>query len=220
MHGDNPDRKVFCLSMQRNGTTSVGKFLRDFGYRWAGWPADRDNGWSEAWYRGDFEAIFGSPAFQQANGFEDSPWWLPDFYKILFHRFPGSKFILFTRDPNTWFRSMVAHSGGNVIGSNRAHCKVYRRELEFFAMLESGLIDDLPDDSGRLMSITGRSEHYKDVYRLHNTEVVDFFSRFAPQDLHQGSLEDPLKWQRLGAFLGVEVPADYQCRLNVSPGSL
>jgi hypothetical protein len=213
---NNPDHKVFCVSMQRNGTTSVGKFFRDFGFRWAGWPADRDNGWSDAWYRGDFERIFLSPDFQQANAFEDSPWWLPDFYKVLFHRFPGSKFILMTRDPDAWFRSMLAHSDGNAIGDNRAHSKVYRREPEFFESLKLGLIDDLPDDSGRMMTMIGHAEHYKNVYRLHNTEVVDFFSRFAPLDLYHGDLEDPLKWQRLGAFLGVEVPETYQCLLNAS----
>ena len=36
---DEADR-VFCISMQRTGTTSVGRFFRDFGFRWAGWPAD------------------------------------------------------------------------------------------------------------------------------------------------------------------------------------
>src|SRR5215211_3062656 len=69
--------RVFCLSMQRTGTTSVGKFFRDFGFRWAGWPADQQNDWSGAWYDGNYEKIFSSPAFQSANAFEDSPWFLP-----------------------------------------------------------------------------------------------------------------------------------------------
>src|SRR5690349_11662948 len=84
-HDDDADR-VFCLSMQRTGTTSTGRFFRDVGYAWAGWPADERNQWSQAWYRGDFEAIFSSPEFRAANAFEDSPWFLPDFYKVLFHR--------------------------------------------------------------------------------------------------------------------------------------
>ena len=109
--------KVFCVSMQRNGTTSVGSFFRDFGYRRAGWPADEKNNWSESWYEGHYERIFSSIDFRAANAFEDSPWWLPGFYKILFHRFPNSKFILFTRDPDLWFESMVKHSG--LLGCNR-----------------------------------------------------------------------------------------------------
>lgn len=71
--------RVFCLSLQRTGSTSVGRFFRDFGWRCAGWPKDEANGWSSAWYRGDFEAIFTSDDFRRAEAFEDSPWWLPDF---------------------------------------------------------------------------------------------------------------------------------------------
>jgi hypothetical protein len=209
--------RIFCISMQRTGTTSVGKFFRDFGYRWAGWPADEREGWSSAWYRGDFEAIFESRTFRQCNAFEDSPWWLPDFYKVIYHRFPGSKFVLFTRDPDAWFASIVSHSGGKVIGSNRAHSKIYRRELEFFRLLDAGLVSDkdLCDVTvDPMMTLAGHEEHYKDIYRLHNREVADFFGRHAPQALHIGTLDDPEKWQRLGAFLDIEVPATYQSHLN------
>lgn len=41
--------KVFCISMQRTGTTSVERFLEDFGFQCAGWPEDERNGWSGAW---------------------------------------------------------------------------------------------------------------------------------------------------------------------------
>ncbi len=211
---------VFCISMQRNGTTSVGKLLRDFGFRWAGWPASRKNDWTRCWYEGDFEAIFASPDFQRANAFEDSPWFLPDFYKVLFHRFPGSKFILFTRDPDAWFQSMIGHSAGNVIGTSRVHSKIYRRELEFFDCLADGSIDEKSEDRirlGKFMKIgPAEAEHYKAVYRLHNTEVQDFFSRNSPQSLHIGRLEDPDKWPKLGEFLGVDIPAGYKSHANKS----
>lgn len=211
--------KVFCISVQRTGTTSVGKFFRDFGYRWAGWPADEKEGRSLAWYAGDYEAIFSSPVFQEANAFEDSPWWLPDFYKVLFHRFPGSKFVLFMRDPDAWFDSMVSHSSGYVIGDNRSHCKVYRREIEFYELLDAGRISDkeYPDiERDAMMTLAGHAGHYKALYRLHEREVVDFFGRYSPGSLFCAQLEDGDKWQRLGAFLGVTVPEDYDARLNVS----
>jgi hypothetical protein len=211
--------RVFCISMQRTGTTSVGKFFRDFGFHWAGWPADKKNNWSGSWYEGDLEKIFASPDFRAANAFEDSPWFNPDFYKILFHRFPNSKFILFIRDPDAWFQSMVNHSNGNVIGGARGHCKVYRRELEYFDLLHAGVIDEEVENqlrSEKKMKIVGHAEHYKAVFRLHNTEVQDYFHRHAPQALHVGRLEDPDKWAQLGRFLGVEVPNDYESHENRS----
>ena len=135
----NGPAKVFCISMQRTGTTSVGKFFRDFGFRWAGWPSDQKNNWSDRWYDGAYEDIFSSEDFVNANAYENSPWWLPDFYKVLYQRFSNAKFILFTRDPDAWFASMLSHSGGEIIGKSKIHCKVYRRELEYFDLLNSGL---------------------------------------------------------------------------------
>lgn len=211
--------KTFCISMQRTGTSSVGKFFRDFGFRWAGWPSDARNGWTSAWYAGDFEGIFSSPDFVAANAFEDSPWWMPDFYKVLYHRFPGARFILLTRDPGSWFRSMVAHSDGHVIGDNRVHCKVYRRELEFFRFLERDpLADDeaQPFDSPHRMKLRDMEEHYTAIYELHATEVIDFFRRRSPESLFTGRLEDAAVWQALGSFLGLEVPAGYRSHQNIS----
>lgn len=211
--------RVFCLSMQRTGTTSVGRFFRDFGFRWAGWPADENNGWSNSWYDGDYNKIFSSRDFRAANAFEDSPWFLPGFYKVLFHRFPTAKFILFSRDSDAWFRSMVTHSGGNVIGYSRIHCKVYRRELEYFDLLHSCQIDERVENqisSKKTMKITGHAEHYKNIYRLHNIEIQDFFRRYAPESLFVGKLDDPRKWQKLGEFLHVDVPEDYSCHENRS----
>jgi len=216
----NKTAKVFCISMQRSGTSSVGKFFRDFGFAWAGWPADRRNSWSLSWYEGNYEKIFNSLEFKMANAYEDSPWFLPGFYRVLFHRFPDAKFILFTREPKTWFQSMIKHSQGNVLGRTRVHCKVYRRELEYFELLHSGLFDEGKEDKKRLdkmMKITqDYAEHYKNLYRLHTIEVKDFFSGNAPQALHIGSLEDAEKWQKLGKFLNIKVPDQYDSHENRS----
>jgi hypothetical protein len=211
--------KVFCISMQRTGTTSIGKFFRDFGFHWAGWPADEKNDWSGSWYDGDYEAIFSSSDFTKSNAFEDSPWFFPGFYKILFRRFPKARFILFNRDLDSWFRSMMNHSAGDVIGRTDIHCKVYRRELEYFELLRSGKIDEEKENkihSKKTMKLGEHAGHYKNVYRLHVIEVEEFFRKHSPASLHVGSLEDPHKWQKLGKFLGVDVPDGYTSHENAS----
>ena len=38
--------KVFCISMQRNATTSTAQFFRDIGLRTAGWDTCYRNDWS------------------------------------------------------------------------------------------------------------------------------------------------------------------------------
>jgi hypothetical protein len=216
----NNSQKIFCISMQRTGTTSVGNFFQEFGFTWAGWPADRRNDWSCSWYEGDYEKIFNSLEFKATNAYEDSPWFMPGFYKILFHRFPGAKFILFTRDSDSWFQSMIKHSEGNVLGRSRIHCKIYRRELEFFGLLHSGAINEVKEDKkryGKVMKISmDMAEHYKAVYNLHNLEAQDFFSKHNPEALFVGNLEDPDKWQKLGKFLKIKVPDKYESHENKS----
>jgi hypothetical protein len=114
---------------------------------------------------------------------------------------------------------MVRHSGGNVLGRSRIHCKVYRRELEYFDLLQSGAIDEKTDNqirSEKTMKLTGYADHYKNVYRAHNIEVKDFFYRHSPEALHVGRLEDKDKWQKLGKFLDLEVPSNYDSHENIS----
>ena len=215
----NEEKKIFCISFQRTGTTSVGKFFRDFGFKWAGWPADRDNKWSHSWLIGDYESIFNSDAFKSTNAYEDSPWWLPDFYKILYHRFPNSKFILLSRNLDRWFQSMINHSKGNVLGDMKIHCKVYRRELEYYDLVNSGIINEKTEyeiHAEKPMKLIDYAEHYKEIYRLHQIEVIDFFEKVSPNSLFVGRLEDPLKWTKMGHFLNIEVPADYDSVENIS----
>ena len=216
-HADS--NKVFCISMQRTGTTSVGKFFIDFGFKRAAWPADDKNDWSTSWYEGDYEKIFCSIDFRKTNAYEDSPWWLPGFFKILFHRFPNSKFVLFTRDPDEWFQSMLKHSHGNIIGRSRIHCKICGRELEYFNLMDSDALDEGIENelfSEKTLKFENYSEHYKKIYRVHNLDVQDFFRRHAPKSLHVGKLEDPDKWQKLGEFLGIDVPIGYRSHQNAS----
>jgi hypothetical protein len=211
-----PDRRVFCLSMPRNGLASLGRFCRDHGLSTALAPAHREHRWTEAWLDGDFNAIFNSRQFMDAQVVAGAPWWLPEFYKVAFQRFPTARFVLLTREPSAWFASMLAQAGGWASGDSRVHAKAFRRELEFLSLLHAGDIDDRLDARGRRLSLQGLATHYCEVYRLHNSEVLDFFSRHAPDALHWGELEDPRLWRRLGASLGLDVPTSYRCHINAT----
>ena len=196
--------------MQRTGTTSVGRFFSDVGLRWSGWTDCRKNGWAESWHDGNYEKIFSSNDFLVKNAFEDAPWWAPGFYKILYHRFPESKFILLTRDTNAWLNSMINHSNDNLIGEPERHCKIYRREKELYEMSKFSSL------SLKRMRISEAAEKYKEVYETHNREVIDFFSKNSPSSLFVGKLEDPDKWQNLASFLNIEIDKNYNNHENSS----
>ena len=86
--------RIFCIALQKTGTTSVGDFFTYFGYPTARYKHSRDNAWTRSWFDGNYEAIFDTEDFKQRQVFEDDPWWCLDFYKYLlrhkFNRCPGA----------------------------------------------------------------------------------------------------------------------------------
>lgn len=213
-----PDpEKIFCISMQKTGTTSVGKFFRDHGFRWAGWPHSNKNKWGSAYHEGNFERIFSSFDFRIANAFEDSPWWSPEFYKFLYHRFPESRFILFERDADSWYSSMRSHAKAGIIGSMYGHSKQYRRESEYYSIIDrDGDKEREKDPAKELMSLEGMADHYKSIYVIRNREVRDYFSARKSERFFCARLEDPAKWMKLGRYLGIRVSPGYDSHENLS----
>ncbi len=208
-------QKVFCISMQRNGTTSVGDFLTDQGYRVARFKDSRHHKWTYLWYVGNFEAIFNSIAFKSYQAYEDDPWWMPDFYKVLYHRFPSAKFILFYRDSNEWFDSMINHSSGKTLGNTRIHCKIYRRLGEFYKKIDSDA-KFKPVDTGidNLLFLNGMREHYIQIYEEFNREAIEYFDQNKSKRLFLSHLKDEKKWVRLGKFLNIDVDPEYNIHSN------
>jgi len=164
--------KIFCISFQRTGTTSVGQFFKDHDFQVAGYHKTRTAKWAELKFIGNYEAIFKSDEFKKHQVFEDSPWWEDDFYKFLFHKFPESRFILFTRDPDKWFDSMVSHSKGKTLGNTFRHSKNYRRQKEYYENFPElqhykniKLIDNLLEINEE------HRDHYKEIYDIRNNEI-------------------------------------------------
>jgi hypothetical protein len=210
-------KRVFCISIQRTGTTSVGDFLSDHGYRVARWGDYNFYKWPYLHVIGDYESIFKSNAFKAYNAFEDAPWFYRDFHRILFHRFPKSKFILLYRDSNKWFDSMVRHSDGKVLGNTYRHCRQYQRLNEFYDRLDNNPnFKPTENELDKLMSLEGKREHYVQIYESYNRDVKEFFEKYDKSRLYIGRLEDPNKWNKIGEFLGVDVAQDYKIHSNQS----
>jgi hypothetical protein len=172
--------------MQRSGTTTVGDWLESHGLARAGHPTSARLQWSLQWFRGEQEAIFDSPEFQETEIFEDDPWWCPDVYKFLATRFSDARFILLTRDADIWFDSLCHHSGGRNPGPTLLHAKVYQREADLQALIEQHPECD-PLQPG-LLSILDHGEHYKSIYRRHNAAIQQFFAA-TPERLFTAPLD-------------------------------
>lgn len=207
--------KVFCISFQRTGTTSVGRFLKDAGYRVADWSVSHRNAWGRKWVDGRFDEIFESDDFQTHEGFEDGPWFCPEFYRVLYYRFPTAKFILFERDPEAWFASMLSHSKGRSLGVTAVHAKIYRREAEYLDLLGKCASPENVDENG--LELAGHKDHYIDIYTTRNRETRQYFAERDPKRLYTTRLEDPEKWTGLAAFLGLDPSKAQDVHENKSP---
>ena len=208
---------IFCISMQRTGTTSVGNFFRHFNYPTAGWNTTLWKNWDKLWYDGDFESIFSSKEFLANQVFEDAPWWHPEFYKVLYHRFPDAKFVLFTRDSESWFKSMQSHSGGKTLSNTRLHCKLYHREVEFYERLDNDPeFKPLAKGHDKLLDLDGFEDQYRSFYEMRNREVTDFFNEKNTESLFVCDLFDNEKWSKLGEFIGIDVPDSFEVHANKS----
>ncbi|WP_336065870.1 sulfotransferase [Mesoflavibacter sp. CH_XMU1404-2] len=209
--------KIFCISFQRTGTTSVGHFFKDFGYKVAGYDSKRSVEWSTKRFLGDLDSIFLSKDFKNNQVFEDNPWWEEDFYKILYHKFSDAKFILFTRDSDKWFDSMINHSKGKTLGNTFRHSKIYKREEEYYnSFSDKNYYKSIKEIDNLLEINNTHREHYKAIYNLRNKEVIDFFNFYNPNSLFVGQLEDVNKWKKLGAFFNIQVPDNYSIHANKS----
>jgi hypothetical protein len=192
--------RIFCVSMQRSGTTSVGDWLEAHGLRRAGSPTSVRMGWTRFWWQGNHDVIFESQEFLDAEILEDDPWWCPGVYRMVAERFPDARFILLERDEDTWFDSMCRHSGGRNPGWTDVHARIYQREDEWNELSLHN--PNLQGGSWGLLSITEHRAHYQSIYRNHGKEVRNYFAD-QPGRLYHGRLDDPSVFPRMCDFAGL-----------------
>tara|TARA_R110002049_G_scaffold82349_1_gene209551 strand:+ start:1027 stop:1671 length:645 start_codon:yes stop_codon:yes gene_type:complete len=98
------NEKVFCIGLNKTGTTTIEKFFNDYNFR----VGDQ----SEAeflvndWFKRDFRKIISY--CKKYDAFQDAPFSLPYTFIILEQYFPRAKFILTLRDnPEQWYNSLT-----------------------------------------------------------------------------------------------------------------
>ncbi len=178
-------RKVFGIGLNKTGTTTLGVCLKTLGYK-------------HSPYAGRFVAAAQSReldellAYAEAwDSFEDWPW--PLLYRELDERFPGSRFVLTTRnDAVTWFRSLCGHAERT--GPTPERRLIYGHEMP----------------QGH------RVEHLK-LYEEHVLAVRAWFQG-RPEALLEVCWERGAGWPELCRFLGAEQPGEPFPHAHQAPG--
>lgn len=163
--------KVFCIGFHKTGTTSLEKALELLGYRVTGSFGTRDPNIADKVHDMADELVARYDAFQ------DNPW--PVLYRDMDEKYPGSKFILTMRSPESWISSQVRDFG-----------------LRETPMRQWIYGVGCPE---------GNEDVYVARYERHNREVLEYF-RERPDDLLILDLPRGDGWPELCAFLGEPAP--------------
>jgi hypothetical protein len=185
--------KVFGIGFHKTGTTTLGVALEQFGYRVCHGAAPvraalGHRRMLDLLHAMDLDRIMTVATWFDA--FEDNPWFV--LYRDLDERFPGSKFILTTRDDDSWLDSSLRYYGGS----------------------ES----DLRSWIYGVGSPVGNEALYLERYRRHNREVRAHFVQ-RPADLLIVDWQLGQGWNELSTFLGLERPRVAFPHANKSPNA-
>ncbi len=169
--------KVFGIGWAKTGTTTLGECLRQLGYRHVSHRFELVPLLPERNLGPIFEVV------DQFDSFEDWPWIL--LYQELDEKYPGSRFVLTTRDESKWiasYRNMLAKR--DIVPEEE---NVRRRILY-------GL--PFPDVT---------DEQLIERYRRHHDDVRKYFAG-RPESLLEVNWGQGDGWPQLCRFLNVPEP--------------
>ena len=199
-------KKFFCLSLQRSGTKSFGKFANEYlGLKVCSWKESAKNKLSLLWYQRDIEGIYSFIENSGYEAFEDSPWWHGDLYKFLPYKYPDAKFICLHRPASDWFGSMQRHSSNHPLGNAIRHCEIYQRSYELMK-LEDANKD--PKEFKKIMTLSSSPLSYLNYHFNYHSEMRAWFKH---NNLADRLFMHPLytlEWENLADFMGKNLIKD------------
>ncbi len=168
--------KLFGIGLSKTGTTSLARALQILGYR------TKDYLGVDSYAAGDLSSI-NLEEIDAHDAFTDTP--IPSFYKELDAQYPGSKFILTTRDMDEWLRSCQKQFTKRIVS----------RHNEATRELHTDLYGCFEFDA----------EKYANGYTRFVNGVLDYFKE-RPQDLLVIDICGGETWEKLCGFLGKPLP--------------
>jgi hypothetical protein len=177
-----PQAKVFGIGLSRTAGMSLAEALNILGIKTAHCPCDPET--FEQLKRGDYRLKI----LEEYQGATDTP--VVPYYPQLDKIYPGSKFILTTREMDAWLRSVERH--WNSIPTWWKEGSYMRQFSDFISACVYG-------------SIEFNRERFRHVYNTHYRNVHEYFSR-RESDLLVMDICGGDSWHKLCSFLGVPLP--------------
>ena len=175
--------KIFGIGMHKTATTSLAKALGVMGYAAGHWKSAH---WAKRLYKEVSNWDY-SPTIEKYNALCDLP--IPLLYKKLDKMYPNSKFILTTRNEQSWLNSVKTHW---------SESNPFRHQW-----------DNDPFTHQVHTLLYGQKEFNEEVFlnrfREHTKEVLDYF-KDRKDDLLVMNMNNGDGWDKLCEFLNQPVP--------------
>lgn len=187
--------KVFCIGLNKTGTTSLEAALRQLDYNLGNQRKGEIliDDWAQKKYKRIIKFC------ETADAFQDIPFSLSDTYKVLDEHFPNSKFILTIRDDGEkWYKSLVNFHSKLYADGNRIPTTQDLREA--FYITKGRPLKTIP-----LIFNTTKDKPYDkhvliDFYYSHIENVKDYFGN-SPEKLLIINVAQTKDYFRLCDFL-------------------
>lgn len=186
--------KIFCIGLNKTGTTSVKKAWEELGVVVGNQGTAR--GLLHPWIMRDFRPII--KYSRSAQAFQDSPFSFPYTYIGLDQAFPESKFILTIRnDPEQWYNSIIKFHGklwaNNSIPTKNDLQNAVNGEKGRPWIVNRALFDSPEDDPYQ-------KEALIIFYENHIKQVKDYF-KFRQKDLLVINISDKNSYKEFCEFI-------------------
>ena len=165
--------KVFCIGLNKTGTTSWAYAMAELGYIVG--SETKATMFFDDWVRKDFSRII-DYCRTQGQAFQDIPFNLPGTYREMDHAFPESKFVLTVRDTaDAWFHSLINFHGK--YWSLSGHIPPTTEDLARAVYWRRGFLADYCREVFKTpISDPYNRELLLDFYNDYNKEVVNYFT--------------------------------------------
>lgn len=187
------DGKIFCIGVNKTGTSSVHQALRLLGYKSVHYLDDQGNNIKamiESNYLNNRDILAGLEQYDAISDW-DYPTHAIAIFKAFDKQYPKSKFILNTREMNTWIESRKNH-----VLNNQA--KKLRNPDSRDPSLEWQIFD---------------IDAWRKEYELRHQEAMDYF-KDRKSDLLVFNVSKGDGWEKLCHFLGKPIPSMPFPRVN------
>jgi hypothetical protein len=201
MLGRSGKKKIFCIGLNKTGTTSWAQAMTDLGYLVGNERAAEI--FLDDWVEKKYSRIY--RFCRSAQAFQDVPFSLPGMYLKLHQKFPDSRFILTVRDSaQQWYQSVVRFHAK--AWSAPGHCPPTPGDLENAVYVYRGW----PAVFCRQVFQTPIEDPYnRDMllkfYRNYTDSICEYFSTY-PDAFLQINVAAPGALKKMCGFLDTPYP--------------